>query len=180
MKLSSADIRRLYGEKLFILPEKEHVSTEEISEVQKIEEKVVPEILPQKPAPPPDLSPLKGDQSIIWKMKTGAKLALILHKAEFTNRELTAILKNAIVKAGIDPAWVGFGVIAEKGKALNLEDMSVNLALICDNFGGSLPSPLMLNDKKIWLSSNLSLIMNDSAMLADLEASLGELAGMIK
>ncbi|MEM6802029.1 MAG: hypothetical protein AAF696_11540 [Bacteroidota bacterium] len=176
MKLSSADIRRLYGEKLFILAEKEASPTEEVAEVPKPEVKEAPAIVPPKKEPLPDLSPLKGDQAIIWKMKAGAKLALILHKSEFSNRELTSILKNAIVKAGIDPAWVGFGVIAEEGKALKLTDMSVNLALICDTFEGSLPSPAMFENKKIWLSANLSLIAKNPAMLADLEASLGELA----
>ena len=180
MKLSSADIRRLYGEKLFILAEKESAPTEEKSEIQKLEEEKPIGEAPQKIKPLPNLSPLKGEQRIIWKMKPGAKLALILHKSEFTNRELTGILKSAIVKAGIDPAWVGFGVIEEKEKTLNLEDMLVNLALICDNFGGSLSSPVMLEDKKIWLSSNLSSLAKDTAMLADLEASLVELAGMIK
>jgi len=109
MQLSPSDILRLYGKKLFILEEKEQSTSPNEQEVKR------PQIAATEPAKEVDAvqapSLFSSGAPVIWKMKPEAKLALILHKSEFTNRELTGLLKASLVKAGINPALVGFGVI---------------------------------------------------------------------
>lgn len=161
------------------------------------EEKVVEEVLvekaekivtePQEPEPvevlekveAPDLSRFSSGKAVVWKMKPSSKLALILPKSEFTNRELTGLLKASIVKAGIDPAFVGFGVMEEGSQAINLDDMAVNFALICNKLGGDLSSPVELAEKKLWLVPALAELAAQPEKQEELDSAMAAIAGLL-
>ena len=186
MKLSPADIKRLYGDKLFILPEPEKPQTvvetvqetkEETQEVAAVPavEAVVEEVK-EEVAPVIDLSPLQSGQQPVWKMKPGARLALILHKSEFSNKTLTTLLKESMLKAAIDLKQIGFGVIEDNVSSLDLSQMGVPFAVLCNKLGSNLSSPVEMDGKKIWLSPRLAEANADAAAKTELETIMKEIA----
>lgn len=205
MKLNSSDILRLYGKKLFVLEGWEKSDTvdkdileqapkQETEVSEKVEIAETPVEVPEKKAEPQevevvvetkpespkiDLSRFTTGSPVVWKMKPSAKFALILHKSEFTNRALTSLLKQSILKAGIDPALVGFGVIENESTHVKLENMSVDFALICDKMGDA-PSPLTLSSKKVWLIPRLSELPENEAKQKELDDAMAGLAAAIQ
>jgi len=190
MKLSPADIKRLYGDKLFILPEPE--KTEAVAEpVQEAKEETVEvpiavpsveavvEEVKEEATPVIDLSPLQSGQQPVWKMKPGARLALILHKSEFSNKALTTLLKESMIKAAIDLKQIGFGVVEDNASSLDLSEMGVSFAVLCNKLGGKLSSPVEMNGKKIWLSPKLAEANAEAAAKAELETIMKEIAGEV-
>lgn len=208
MKLTSSDIRRLYGKKLFILDgwEKSPVSTESetspeqvieaeskpepevaleervvekdelVVEEAKVAEPEVAKVEPIEKISEPDLSCFTSGKPVIWKMKPGSRLALILQKSEFTNRDLTGLLKASIVKAGIDPAMVGFGIIEDQCTAINLEEMSVEVALICNKLGTNFSLPVEWSGKKVWCVSPLAELPASFEKQQELDVSMSAIA----
>lgn len=189
MKLSPADIKRLYGDKLYILPEQEKVppsvqpSPEEKEEQPIVEEapslEAVKEDVLEEQEAVMDLSPLKSGQQPVWKMKPGARLALILHASEFSNKALTTLLKESMVKAAIDLKQIGFGVIEDDASSLDLSQMGVPFAVLCNKLGGNLNSPVEMTGKKIWLSPRLAEANAEAAAKAELETIMNEVAGEV-
>lgn len=188
MKLSPADIKRLYGDKLFILPEPEKPQpaaepVQEVAEEENVEVAAAPAVeavveeVKEEVAPVIDLSPLQSGQQPVWKMKPGARLALILHKSEFSNKALTGLLKESMLNAAIDLTQIGFGVVEDGVTSVNLNEMGVPFAVLCNKLGGSLNSPVEMDGKKIWLSPQLTAAHADAAAKAELEKIMKEIAG---
>ncbi|MEL6252440.1 MAG: hypothetical protein AAFR87_10560 [Bacteroidota bacterium] len=182
MKLSPADIKRLYGDKLFILPEPERVEAIAKPQVEEKEEsspalETVIEEVQEKKVAAIDLSSLQSGQKPVWKMKPGARLALILRKSEFTNKALTGILKESMVKAAINLKHIGFGVIEDQVTSLDLSDMGVPFAVLCDKLDQKLNSPVEMELKKIWLSPSLANVASDPSAKTELDSIMKEIAG---
>ena len=158
MEFTSSDILRLYGKQIFILPNVPSASEEE----SLIEEENTPETEPPvKEFGRPDTSFLTNGNPIDWKMKPESKLALILRSDEFSNKELTGILKKAILEAGVDTRQVGFGVLEKESTQWNVTDMPVSAGLMFEE------SPLEqgifeVENKKIFFVKKLAQL-KDSA-----------------
>ncbi|MDW3649194.1 MAG: hypothetical protein R8P61_19155 [Bacteroidia bacterium] len=187
MKLSPSDIKRLYGDKLFILPEpeKSQLAEEPVQEAKEetLEVAAVPTVeaiveeVKEEVVPVIDLSPLQSGQQPVWKMKPGARLALILHKSEFSNKEFTGLLKASMLTAAIDLTQIGFGVIEDDARTLDLRDMGVPFAVLCDKLDSSLSSPVEMEGKKIWLSPHLAEAIKEVSAKTELETIMKEVAG---
>ena len=152
MEFTSSDIRRLYGKRLFILPDAP--AEPEVASV--IEEKAdtVSQSEPQE-AVAPDTSFLTGGSAIDWKMKPDARLALILRPEEFSNKELTGQLKKAIVAAGIDTKLVGFGVLEKDSTNWDITNMPVDLAVFFEN-APTEAQMFEVEEKKVFFSERLA------------------------
>lgn len=140
---------RLYGSRLYVVPEPEPQVVEE-EEVQ-LEKPVLP-----------DLSLLESGKPVMWKLKPQSQLAFVLPEAEFANRALTKILRDAVEAAGIDLSKIGFGVLPGQAEGWNFSDMPVNLALICHDFGQGWPSPLQWNGKHLFFAPTLTQVQQQS------------------
>lgn len=162
MDFSREDIARLYGSRLFILSgETEGLLAPPAQEKPEAEGAPVakepePAPQPEKPAPPPEPKAPEPTLLIegfpaVWKMKRDAKLALILHEAEFKDKELTSKLKNMVVEAGIPTGEIGFGVIQTNSTSLDLRDMPVEKGII---FG---PPPGMDLTPAVWRNKSWQL-----------------------
>jgi hypothetical protein len=166
MKLSPADIKRLYGERFFLVPEPE-AREEKVVLPNEPEEKE-----PQTPEIQVDRDFEQGP-AVIWKMRAKAKLAIVLRQKEFHDRSLTNVLKQAIVDAGIDTQMIGFGVMEDEDQACNLSDMTVDLALVCDHLQSDWADmPVFLQQKQLWITSNLREIVESKALQQQLAAYL--------
>ncbi|MEM8889672.1 MAG: hypothetical protein AAGD28_16985, partial [Bacteroidota bacterium] len=141
-------------------------------------EAVVEEVK-EEATPVVDLSPLQSGQQPVWKMKPGARLALILHKSEFSNKALTTLLKESMLQAAIDLKQIGFGVVEDDVSSMDLSQMGVPFAVLCNKMGGSLSSPVEMDGKKIWLSPRLAEANADAAAKTELETIMREVAGEV-
>ena len=166
MKLSPADIKRLYGERFFLVPEPQKTEKPALPSEEPEGEKLqtptvqVDQVFEQGPA-------------VVWKMRAKAKLAIVLRKQEFHDRSLTNVLKQAILDAGIDTQMIGFGVMEDETQECNLADMAVDLALICDHLQSEWPEmPVVLNQKKVWISRKLHEIVESEALQQQLAGYL--------
>ncbi|MDX1906285.1 MAG: hypothetical protein SF053_04565 [Bacteroidia bacterium] len=172
--LSPADVLRLYGDRIFIVPDEKGVSIPEPVRNTLVPEPVV--TIPQAPAAAPapvqeDPLTVLGKIGVEWKMKPQATLALILPEATFNDRALTGKLREWIVSAGIDTASVGFGVI--KPVLTTLADMPVPKGLIFGGPATTLPSPARVQDQLfIFLPSleSLAASVEVSVLVAALQA----------
>ena len=143
MKLTPLDIERLYGGQFWILPDSALAVTpapmtkEEAAAVAPAPEpEPEPEVQPEPAAPEPSCPYLEIGATATWKMKAKATLALILHKDEYQNRNLTQRLQQAVVAAGIDTSLIGFGILEGEGPTWNLLDMPVSLGLLFHDLDG--------------------------------------------
>jgi hypothetical protein len=144
MQLTPADIKRLYGSQFWILPES-GLAVAPAPMTKEEAAAVAPEPKPE-PAPQPAAEPatppapsypfLEIGATATWKMKAKATLALILHKDEYLNRNLTQRLQQAVVAAGIDTSLIGFGILEGEGPTWNLLDMPVNTGVLFHDLDG--------------------------------------------
>ena len=139
MEFSGADIRRIYGNLFFVLPEEEETPAEENTTL---------------PTLPHTLFEKGGE--VNWKMKPEAKLALILSKAEFSNRTLTTWLKEQILHAGIDTNFIGFGVGQDQEEYWNLTTMPVQVGLVFTHVGQSLPAQVQWEQRECFIVGKLA------------------------
>ncbi|MEM6263810.1 MAG: hypothetical protein AAGI38_14955, partial [Bacteroidota bacterium] len=146
MNFTNTDIKRLYGNKIFILPkqptpvssESETSSeaspevfnapphTPDLPELSKKRE-TLPEIEQDEQAPPAWY--LSGEP-ITWKMRASSTLALVMSEEEFSNRMLTYALKQCVEDAGIPAKEIGFGVFKGSGPDWNFQEMPTAYAVI--------------------------------------------------
>lgn len=154
MHLTPQDVKRLYGSILFRLPE-------QVMTAPAAEESAAPQPPAQEPTTRPEPEPAPTDwltqgSAITWKMRDGARLALVLTQAEFSNRELTGQLKQAVVAAGIAPGEVGFGIYDPQAEAWNFSDMPVPQAVIFGACAGKLTEAVDLDGQKLYPAPLLS------------------------
>ncbi|MEM7372954.1 MAG: hypothetical protein AAF587_30310 [Bacteroidota bacterium] len=142
MDFSNQDIIRLYGTRLYLVPD--------------IEADIVEEEVAQIEPSPPDYSLLEKGPKVVWKLKPQAQLAFVLPEAEFGNRALTKILRDAVDAAGFDLSKIGFGVLPGSGEGWDFADMPVDLALVCQDFGQGWKSPIQWQGKRLYFSPSLT------------------------
>ena len=138
MNFDWKDVRQLYGTHLFILPEKE-----------------------DKPVQPSVVEEAQNNlfvegTSISWKLKPQAQIVCVLEKEEFGNKELTALLKDWVLKAGISTEQIGFGIIPTGAKAICMTDLPVDLAVVFGPPESPGASSLQLGDKDIFILPPIS------------------------
>ncbi|MEM6764385.1 MAG: hypothetical protein AAF655_05660 [Bacteroidota bacterium] len=141
MDFSQEDVRRLFGEWWYIVPEKPTVIEElktvsssgqgEAGEPQGLDEAI-----------------FTVGESVVWKMKAESKLALVLVEEEFTNKNLTASLKSYVIQAGLSLAEVGFGVVQQAATQFDLTTVPVNQVVFLGIFTQEdIPSSYTWKDK---------------------------------
>lgn len=181
MDFSSSDIRLLYGERFFLVepeeaivesvPPKENAQTPpktEVSEVAEAENippaKVVEAIVEAAPSPPaPPVHLLEAGETVAWKMRPTAKFVVVLQKQEFSNRDLTGLLKTQLLQAGIDPTLVGFGIMADGASSVDLSSAKKAFILLFDQLGKEWPESVKTKDKTVWLLPSLQQCQQDTA-----------------
>lgn len=183
IKLGPEDLQGLYGNKLYFMaghkltaePETIQQKVEEQAEPKttQTETEVKPEPPKQEPAvvsTPPAEAPisLKQDlfnsgEAVNWKLKAGSRLGLVLLESEFSNRVLTGMLKQHIVAAGIPVDQIGFGIITGGATHYQLQDMSLDAAIV---FMGEQPgyqNPQSPAGKTVYHTETLSVAADDAA-----------------
>ncbi|MEL6674297.1 MAG: hypothetical protein AAFR61_18970 [Bacteroidota bacterium] len=178
MKFSTADIHRLYGQRLFLLPSLQEVPSSEAPEEAVAEPKAEEKLQvsePQAVEPNPDLSVLTSGSAVTWRMKPQARVVMIIREEEFPQKELTGLLKAQLVEAGIDPQWVGFGVIPQGATAIDLQEMALSAALVCEDFGKNWPAPVQLAEKRIWVVPGLQQMAGNPQRTAALRQAMTEI-----
>ena len=171
MDFTPEDVRRLYGPRLFLLPDALAASPQSVP-VEAAEAAAPsppePAVTAEAPAAP-DPAIFAAGSAIDWKMKANANLALVLTAAEFSNRELTALLKQAVLDAGVNVARIGFGIYESEAPNWNFGSMPVSVAVVCGACAGYLSQPLTVADKQLFPAPLLS----DAARHPDQRAQLG-------
>lgn len=174
MKLSKANIRELYGDKVFIIPDQQKdlsvASTEEApqSEVQaaKVEspEPEAPKAIVEESAPAPRpkaSSSLQEGSPVQWKMRPTSTMALVLTAAEFGNKMVTNGLKQLVLDAGINPKEIGFGVLEEGQEQWDFSEMPVPVAVVFNPIQVK-KNPVNLPVGKVHISYPVSEIVMDT------------------
>jgi hypothetical protein len=175
MEFTPDDVKRLYGARLFVMPEDrvELLPSVEPTTNLPAEEPSPQEKEPAVVAPPPlDPQMFRQGSAIDWKMKANANLALLLPAAEFANRELTGLLKQAVLDAGINVARIGFGIYDDQAESWNFSDMPVSVAVVCGGCGGRLSAPLNVDQKELFPAPALAEAHRDLALKETLKAVL--------
>lgn len=185
MEFTTQDIKQLYGTYFFVLPETdidEETTSNEVTEIA-VEGNSSSEISSTNTTAPAPVWATEGSQNksissessnlyheffmegelVNWKMKPQTQLVLILQQKEFSDRSLTASLKNYIVEAGIPINVIGFGVIPDEAKKLNCSDMKPDVGVVFQLFGKKLPSPMEINGKSLFAVADLALINSKPA-----------------
>jgi hypothetical protein len=162
MHFSPADIHRLYGERIFLLPAQETAAAAPLAASR-----------PEPPLPDPRIALLSAGAAIAWKMKPQARAALVLHAAEFADRSLTALLKDWILAAGLAPEAAGFGVAQEAAGPWDLSSLPVPLGVAwLDLPGGPGTVALPSGQRVLVLGSIASLRAQPEPAIALLRAFL--------
>ena len=174
MKFTPSDIHRLYGKQLFMLPdapavlEENHgVEEDVISETQEIPE----ETLVLEPAF------LTEGSVIAWKMKPDAQFALILRPDEFSNKELTSLLKKAILDAGINTKMVGFGVMEQESSSWNIANMPVNVGVFLEEAPVE-KTAFKWKDKQVYFVNRLARLKESTEGIRTLTETLSQIHSM--
>lgn len=175
MKLSKADIKNLFGEHLFIIPD-DQASPETVVETVEepvatierpveakgvVEEKIVETVEEAITQAPAELKPLSEGEPVVWKMRTGATLALVLTESEFKNKLITGSLKQIVVDAGINPKEIGFGVLNESAEEWDFSEMPVPTAVVFR----AIPvkkNPVVLSNGKVHISYPVAEVVMDT------------------
>ena len=160
MDLSREDVRKLYGEWWYIVPDDAPVQEVEAVAENKIE--VEAEVVEEKSPPEPLLDDVIFSQgeSIVWKLKVEAKIAFVLLESEFTNKNLTASLKSYVLQAGSSLSEIGFGIIQQQATQFDLSNVPVNQVVFFGTFSQSdLPSSYTWKDKDFFFASTLTHIL---------------------
>ncbi|MEL7534651.1 MAG: hypothetical protein AAFN10_25310 [Bacteroidota bacterium] len=122
------------------------------------------------PSPPP-VHLLTTGEKAVWKMRPTAQFVVVLRKQEFANRDLTGLLKNQLLQAQIDPTMVGFGIISDEAKSIDLSSSEKPFVLLFDQMDAQWPAHLQAGDKTVWPLPNLQQCQTDpSATRQVLEA----------
>lgn len=149
MKLSKADIARLFGDVFYLIREDTMPQTQE---------------------------QLKASSSLIftsgnritWKVKNNSKIALILEEPEFLNRNLTNSLKSLILQAQIAPSEIGFGIVKNLDASFKLDDMPMNIGIFFGGFTDSakskLPKSMTQNGKDLFFCDRISKIVSQDSL----------------
>lgn len=187
MDFSSSDIQLLFGERFFLIEEEaskeESVPPKENSpttiapkvaeptpelkaspsaEVAKeVASKPEPEAVQTPPSPPIHL--LQSGVAVVWKMRPTAQFVVVLRKQEFANRDLTGLLKNQLLQAEIDPAQVGFGIISDEAKTIDLSSAEKPYILLFDRMGEEWPQQVQIADKKVWPLPSLQQCQSENS-----------------
>lgn len=149
MNFTSKDVQRLYGKKLFLIEEEETKSLEATISVWD-----------------------SDGESATWYMKPNAKLALILSQSEFRNKSLTQQLKTCVQEAKIPPEEVGFGMLPDQPKGINLGDIPTGKGLLFWVDDADQIQESAQNEKSVFLVPKLQEIISFPAGRAQLIAVL--------
>lgn len=184
MDFTLDDIRKLYGEQIFLVPDenapaKQPESLKEtktpvtkvkpaqepvaktVVVVPETEEKGATEVIPQE-TPNTLAQPEPTEPGITWKPKEKSKVLFVLYPKEFKNKKLTNLLKDIVGAMQIPFDDAGFGTLEGPIGPIDWEAMPNPFAVIFDtSLNSSGQNPLVVGNKKIFFA----------AKLADLEAS---------
>lgn len=145
MNLTPQDVKLLYGSLLFRM--ESPASSEESREISSV------------PTVPPEF--LKSGDSVEWKLKPDSQLALIIRKSEFSNKELTGLLKQCMVQSGVSLQKIGFGVVADDVNTYNLLEMPTSAGILFSTFPDHISQPVEWNDKHVFGAASLSALSEE-------------------
>lgn len=171
MHLTPEDVKRLYGARLYLLPEDQAALPADSPAAETTQAPSVEPTPPDSPAVPDPQRFLAGS-AIDWKMKPNANLALVLTQAEFDTRELTALLKQAVLNAGVNVARIGFGIYEAEAESWDFGSMPVEVAVICGGCAGQLPEALQAQGKYLLPAPALAEVSRSPGQQAQLEVVL--------
>ena len=173
MDFQAEDIRRLYGELLFLVPAEGEATETPARPVEStpIAASITaepdpmpaeePVAVPQPEPEPPGAAYLLEGPMVDWKMKPQAKFALVLSATEFSDRDLTRQLRDMVLAAGLDANLIGFGVLPAGSDRWNFAGMPVDLAIVCYTFPERLPQPVSLGGKQFFVAAPLAQLTTD-------------------
>ncbi|MEM6348306.1 MAG: hypothetical protein AAF927_30780 [Bacteroidota bacterium] len=209
MDFSSRDIQLLYGERFFLIeadepkeqsvppqekaPRPEQTEATESNSNPKIEEVTAsPKAKSEMPAkvetkeqaiPPTPTAPpihlLQTGAQAVWKMRPTAQFVVVLRKAEFSNRDLTGLLKNQLLQAQIDPSMVGFGVIPDEAKSIDLSTADKPYILLFDLMGAQWSGQVKAADKNVWPLPPLKQCQTDHTATRQVLNAMAELKQLL-
>lgn len=160
---NKGDVRRLYGKRLFLVPESDGVSVRPVE--TKAEEAVLTaeptaEPVAVQPEPPTITSP-----KIEWALPTkpDARLTLVLRTNEYGDKVLIELLKNIVKALEIPFAIVNFGKSSKENMQLltesDFEGLQTEIAFVF----GYIPkqNPIKYKNKEIYFVPGLSEMHQD-------------------
>lgn len=160
MNFTPKDLERLYGERIFILPDvlKGEAGYEE--SVQAAEEETPQETVEATSTETPAQESMKQEAEppvIEWKPKDNSKVLFVLRPKEFTDRSLTNLLKKIVEAMKIPFSDAGFGIMREIPSETDWEAMPNQFAIIFDEAANfSRQNPLIYKDKEIHFAPKLA------------------------
>lgn len=145
MNLTPQDVKLLYGSLLF------RMETPAESEESQAEE---------LPTVPPEF--LKSGHAVEWKLKQDSQLALIIRKSEFSNKELTGLLKQCMVQSGVSLQKIGFGVVPDDAHTYNLLDMPTPAGILFSPFPDQQTQPIAWGGHHVFGAAPLAALSDEA------------------
>lgn len=177
MDFTLDDIKNLYGDFIYIIPEagqikqpaKPAVEKKEAPVVQETAPEELPEKSPKEKAAPTPKTPEAAAPGITWKPKENSKVLFVLHPDEFKNKKLTNLLKDIVAAMKIPFEDAGFGTIEGPVGPSDWKSMPNPYAVIFDlELNRSGENPLLVGDKKIYFSGTLAELESNRTMKREL------------
>lgn len=183
MELTLDDIRRLYGEFIYVIPEPgtetstpktaAHSKESVVIPPEKVAETPVASEKPTTPSPSGDSASKPG---IVWKPKENSKVLFVLHPDEFKTKKLTNLLKDIVAAMKIPFEDAGFGTIEGQVGPLDWQAMPNPFAVIFDlELNRSGENPIELDGKKVYFAAKLAELEANRTLKMDLWKRLQEI-----
>ncbi len=189
MQFTSADIARLYGTRLFVIRDR---GASPVPPVESLPTQKEPEVPSEKPVtkakskaaetPAVQQPEAPATPSISWKLKNDQpKVIFMLPELEFSNKQLTELLRKIVVASQVPTEDVGFGVLHRKPSVEELAEMPAPYGFLLDDTLNPFSTPVAeANGKRIWVAKRLSLMAKEESLKAELWRMMKEFMQLLR
>lgn len=182
--LSTEDIRLLYGDMIYLVPEEGHSEgktsssgtetpvAEPVAEhVGKVEAEASPETeTPEEKAPETPETP--AEPRIRWIPKADSRVLFVLQNTEMKNKALTALLRKIVESLDIPFDAAGFGIIDGSPLTADWEAMPNPFGVVFDRDLAFTENPFFYGERELFFSYSLSELESDRDKKKELWAYL--------
>ena len=161
IQLDIDDVLNLYGPAIYRVGNEVLVVTEPVQPIAApATTPVAVEATPITTAATPE--PTSG---ITWKLKkTTPKVLFVIQAVEFSNKELTDLLKKIVESLGIPTDFVSFGSIGGPISLPEFEAMPAPIAVVFDQGLASATNPVQVAAGEVFFTHPLAVLSTDNSL----------------
>jgi hypothetical protein len=161
IQLDIHDVLNLYGPAIYRVG---HEVFEVAEPVQPIETPVATPIAGE-PAQFTQSATHEPTSGITWKLKkTAPKVLFVIQAAEFTNKELTDLLKKIVESLGIPTEFVSFGTIGGQISLPEFAAMPAPFAVVFDQGLAAAANPVQVAAGEVFFTHPLAVLSADNSL----------------